>query len=322
MNLLKEYFNEHLPSIESQIQKLVNQMEPMVIPIISHILQAGGKRLRPMLCILTGGALGYHKKDIYAMACVLEFIHSATLLHDDILDNAILRRGRKAAHTIFGITETILAGDALLAISNKIISEYGKISLLKGLSNAIYYTACGEIQELSLIKRPFLSREEYLDIITGKTAHLIQFSCESGAILAEASEEMRRHAREFGLNLGVAFQLVDDVLDYAFYSKELGKPLGGDLREGKLTLPLILYLESLPLKEQESLLPKIKEQTLSREEQEKIITEINEKSICEQALEDSRKFLQKARNALSYFPSSREKEVLHEVIDFVRKRKK
>ncbi len=322
MKLLKDYFKEHIPHIESHLKKLVNQMEPMVVPVISHILQAGGKRLRPMLCILTAGALGYHEEDVYPMACVLEFIHSATLLHDDVLDNATLRRGRDAAHTIFGITETILAGDALLAISNKIVSDYGKIPLLQGLSNAIYYTACGEIQELSLIKRPSLSREEYLEIITGKTAHLIQFSCESGAILAGASEEMRKHARDFGINLGVAFQLVDDVLDYAFYSKELGKPLGGDLREGKLTLPLILYLETLPSHEQKRLLPRIKAQNLSNKEQDTIIREINERDICEQALEDCKKFLDRARHALSHFPRSKEKDVLNEVIDFVKERKK
>ncbi len=322
MKLLKDYFRENLPPIEKEIRSIVQALEPMVRPVVSHILEAGGKRLRPMLCILTARALGYKREDIYPLACVLEFIHSATLLHDDVLDNAVLRRGQEAAHTIFGITETILAGDALLAISNKIVSQYQDIELMKGLADAIYYTACGEIQELYMMRQEDLTREQYLEIIRGKTARLIQFACESGAMVAGAGEVERHHARSFGLNLGIAFQIVDDVLDYALYAKDLGKPIGGDLREGKITLPLILYLEGLPEEKRLHLLGKIKAHTLSSQEQRLIIEEINQGAICQRALEDSRTFLEKARSSLLKFPPSREKEVLKEVVEFVRNREK
>ncbi len=321
MQRLKSYFKTHLPKIEKNIDIIINEIDPYVRDIARHILKSGGKRLRPMLCILNARAFGYRNDDIYPLSCVLEFIHSATLLHDDIIDNANLRRGNKAAHTIFGETKTILTGDALLALSNQIVTRYENISLLKCLSDAIYKTACGEILEIAKMEKSYISTEEYLEIITGKTAYLIQFSCESGAILAGVKGKKLQSAREFGINLGIAFQLVDDVLDYSF-EHNTGKPIGGDLREGKITLPLILYLDTLSTQEKKDLLGQIKSNRLTKEVQDQIIKDINKKGILSQAIEKSEMYLNKARDALSFFPNSLETEILEDVIFFVKKRDK
>ncbi len=321
MERLKSYFKRHLPKIEENIEILLKDIDPYVKEVASHILSAGGKRLRPMLCILTARAYGYTKEDVYPVSCVIEFIHSATLLHDDIIDRAILRRGKKAAHTIYGETKTILTGDALLALSNKIVTTYNNIDLIKCLSDAIYKTACGEILEISKMEKSWITTEEYIEIITGKTAYLIQFSCESGGILASVGKEKLKSIQDFGLNLGIAFQLVDDILDYSLYSDKLGKPIGRDLQEGKITLPLILYLNTLEKDYATKLIKRIKTGKLTDKEYSTILQEINEKGILKKGLEFSQTYLHKAKTALSNFPPSMEKEILEDVIVFVKNRK-
>lgn len=320
MEKLKSYISTHLPIIEETINNLLKDIDPYVKDIVKHIIDSGGKRLRPLLCLLTAGMFGYRRKDVYPLACVLEFIHSATLLHDDIIDHAPLRRGNKTAHMIFGITKTILAGDALLALSNQIVTKYNNIGLMSCLSEAIYRTASGEILELAQMEKTWITEEEYLNIISGKTAYLIQFSCESGAILAGANDDELSIVRTFGLNLGIAFQLVDDVLDYSLNQEKLGKPVGGDLKEGKITLPLIFYLDSIDNSTRYELLRRIKNSELSEDEINEILHDINKKGILKQALKSSDSFLQKAKDALLFFPNSVEKEILSEVVDFVKNR--
>ena len=243
---LKIAFLKELPAINAAIQKEVDALPALVKPVAGHVMEAGGKRLRPMLTILFARALDFRGDNLHTLASSLEFLHSATLMHDDILDNADLRRGKPSAHTRFGITPTILAGDVLLALANEIVARTDIPALTSCISRAIMQTATGEIMEIAAIRNSGITRSEYIEIITGKTAYLIQSACEFGVIAAGGSERVRSAARDFGLNLGIAFQLVDDALDYTSRADTSGKPLGGDLREGKFTLPLLLYLESLP----------------------------------------------------------------------------
>jgi len=320
MKKLKSYLKKHLPNIEKNISLLLKDVDPYVREIAEHILNSGGKRLRPMLCILTARAYGHNRPDIYPIACVLEFIHSATLLHDDIIDHAEIRRGNKAAHKIFGETKTILTGDALLALSNKIVTNYNNIKLMRCLSEAIYQTCAGEILEIVKMKKSWITKDEYFQIITEKTAYLIQFACESGAILAEADEKDLVSVRKFGLNLGIAFQLVDDVLDYSLNEEKLGKPVGGDLREGKITLPLILYLDTFESSNKIEILKKIKKNELAEEERLKILNDINKKGVLKKSLEACDFYLKEAKQALMQFPNSLEKEILMDVVDFVKNR--
>ncbi len=323
MDKLISFFNEKLPLIENYLAKLVDSINPVVKPVAKHIVLAGGKRLRPFLCILTARALGYkNEEEILPLACAIEIIHSATLLHDDIIDNADNRRGKKAAHLIFGITETILAGDALLALANKIVTDYyNNVSLVSCISEAIHKTAAGEILEIQKMREPYLSKEDYFEIIKGKTAYLIQSCCQGGAILANCESSLEEAAKNFGFNIGIAFQLIDDALDYRV-NLDLGKPKGGDLKEGKITLPLIFYLEQMEHNKKVELISKIKTHRLTEEEKFFIIYEIQKRGILNLVKKEAELYLNQAKKHLDLFPLTSEKELLFDVIEFIKNRKK
>lgn len=314
--LLKE-----LPLIDQAIQAEIQDLPPLVRPVAEHVMNAGGKRLRPMLTILFARATNFRGQDLHTLASTLEFMHAATLMHDDILDNADLRRGEPAAHTVFGVTPTILAGDILLALANSIVARTKNPALTACISQAIMRTAAGEIMEISLIGNPDITRAEYIEIITGKTAYLIQAACEFGVIAAEQSEAMRERARLFGLNLGIAFQLVDDALDYTSSAETSGKPLGGDLREGKYTLPLLLYLESLPEAERKTLIAELGSD-LSEARQDAIVAAVDSQGFAEKTRLEAKVYLDLACQALEGCPVSPEKDLLLAMVDFVLTRKK
>jgi octaprenyl-diphosphate synthase len=314
---VKEYLQKELPLINSTLEAELEGLHSSVREVAKYTLSAGGKRLRPLLTILMARSLGYHAKNIYPLACALEFLHSATLMHDDILDNAHLRRGQTSAHLIFGLTQTVLAGDGLLALANMIVARYNMPALTHCVADAILKTATGEIEEIYWLRKPDLTKDTYLQIIKGKTAYLIQAACLCGAIIAGADDYIQKQSRIYGLNLGIAFQLVDDALDYTSTSAVSGKPLGGDLREGKLTLPLILYLKNLKKEHRQKILSRIAENSLSDEEVEEIITAIQNKGLARRVRQEARTFLQKSEKALANFPETQEKELLKKVLYLV-----
>lgn len=321
MPSLNEFFQLHRPHIECSLRTICSGLSPVVQPVAEHILSGGGKRLRPALCLLTYQAFEQEaEQDLYPLAAALELIHSATLLHDDILDNASLRRGQSSAHLLFGTSATLLAGDALLAKANKVVTEYNNLPLMACISEAIYQTATGEILEIERMKQPDLSREEYLEIIVGKTGFLLQTCCQSGAIMADCDPDQEEAAKCFGLNMGIAFQLVDDALDYAAAPSQSGKPLGGDLREGKLTLPLIFFLNTLDQESKVRVLARIKDHTLSDREQEWILDRIRDLGLSQKAREEADSFLHTAKQSLTAFPPSPERELLAQALDFIRDR--
>jgi octaprenyl-diphosphate synthase len=322
MPSLIEFFHQHRSHIDHSLRTICSDLSPVVQPVAEHILSGGGKRLRPALCLLTFQALGQGKpvSGLYPLAASLELIHSATLLHDDILDNASMRRSQSAAHLVFGTSATLLAGDALLAKANKVVTEYNSLPLMACISEAIYQTATGEILEIERMKQPDLSREEYLEIIVGKTGFLLQTCCQSGAIMAGCSDAQIEAAKCFGLNMGIAFQLVDDAMDYAASPTQSGKPLGGDLREGKLTLPLIFFLNTLNQDVKARILARIKDYTLTDSEQDWILRRIQDLGLSQKAREEADTFLHTAREALSAFPSSPERDLLTQSLEFIRDR--
>ena len=320
MSGIHDFIRTHLPRIESCLSETVDGLNSLVKPVATHILGAGGKRLRPMLCLLTARALGYVKEDIYPLAAALELIHSASLLHDDVLDQAELRRGTTTAHLVFGVNEAILAGDALLARANQIVTAYDSLPLVRSVSEAIYWTATGEIQEIQQLKHPSLTVDNYLEIVQGKTGYLLQTCCHSASIVAGASKTLEQSAQSYGMNLGIAFQLVDDALDYSVSPKSTGKPKGGDLREGKLTLPLILFLQQLTAEARQELLEKIKHKALDSQEQQDIIQTMEDLDLSQKTRAESEKYLQISRAALSVFPDSRERMLLGEVLEYIKDR--
>jgi octaprenyl-diphosphate synthase len=243
-------------------------------------------------------------------------------MHDDILDNADLRRGKPAAHTLFGITPTVLAGDVLLALANEIVARTDNPALTSCISKAIMQTATGEIMEIAAIRKAHITRAEYIEIITGKTAYLIQSACEFGVIAAGGSERARTGAKTFGLNLGIAFQLVDDALDYTSRADTSGKPLGGDLREGKFTLPLLLYLESLPSDQREIITRELTDVNLHPVRQDQIVADVVGQGFAEKTRDEAKSYLTLASQALAVLPECLEKKLLGAMIEFVLTRDK
>jgi len=322
MRALQRYLHQELPLINDFLARETEKLPALVRDVARHVLQAGGKRLRPMLTILFSRGRGRIAKDVYPLACAMELSHSATLLHDDILDNSHLRRGRTTAHLVFGNTETILAGDVLLALGNRLVAEYDNPRLSWRASEAIMRTAIGEIQELSWLNSPAPSQSHYLEIITGKTAYLFQAACHCGAILSE-DPELEQSALDYGLNLGIAFQLTDDALDYDAQNKVAGKPVGGDLREGKLTLPLIFYLEQVSEAKQKELLSEIRPEganplgqasALPEKRLAEIIAEVQRSGCVERTRRRAAEYVQSASEALKDFPESEEREALQEAL--------
>ena len=322
MNAFVTYQARELPQIEDCLHRQISSLNALVRPTAQHVLEAGGKRLRPLLTILTARALGYAGEDVYPLACSLELLHSATLLHDDILDGAALRRGRPSAHTVFGNTHTILAGDALLALANSTVASYGKPGLTACLSEAILNTVSGEIQEIAHIRDVDLTLEGYLDIIIGKTACLIRSACQAGALLAGAPRLMEDSAAGYGMNLGVAFQLVDDALDYTSPKEISGKPRGADIREGKLTLPLILHIASLSPKDRSGFTKAFKENTLSDSELESAVLAVASDGHAEKTRDMAASYLDKARQCLGSFPATGETELLFSALEGMARRDK
>jgi octaprenyl-diphosphate synthase len=240
----KDFFSQEEQRISEALARELDALDENARALVRPAVGAGGKRIRPMLLVLTGKALGCRSEELYSLACAVEFVHNATLMHDDIIDNAGTRRGRPAAHKLFGARRAVLGGDILLSQAMQLGLRQRDLRVMDALAEAVTGTAVGQVREIASLGNPALAYDEYLAIITGKTACLISGACKAGAVKAGAGPAETAAAAEFGLEVGRAFQLVDDALDVAPES-EIGKPTGGDLREGKFTPVLGFYLESL-----------------------------------------------------------------------------
>lgn len=230
------------PQFESVNDYIINHLGsnvPLVEKIGHYIVESGGKRLRPLLVLLAANATGYKGEKHIPLAAIIEFIHTATLLHDDVVDNSELRRGKDTANAKWGNAPSVLVGDFLYSRAFQIMVEIGSMEIMEVISNATNVIAEGEVLQLLNTKNPDTTEEAYMQVILGKTAMLFEAATESGAILAEANKQEQEALRLYGLHLGTAFQLIDDVMDYLSSSEEMGKNVGDDLAEGKATLPLI-----------------------------------------------------------------------------------
>lgn len=314
---LDTFFQKELPLINQALNEAISALPASCKKIANHIINAGGKRLRPALVILFGRMYGYAHKNIYTLATSMELLHAATLLHDDILDSADKRRGKACAHKIFGNVQSILTGDAMLALGNAIVSNFNKPELCSCFSHATMQTAIGEIQEMDLLYDPLISEEDYLAMITGKTASLIADSCCLGCLVAHHDRQIVNDVHEFGINLGIAFQIIDDVLDFLPDNKT-GKPLGGDLKEGKLTPPIRFYRDSLDDNEKRQFDEKFISAIYSQTSVESLILKII--PFAEKTRNYALGFLENARKNLSVFPDCPEKKLLEEILNQAEKR--
>ena len=321
MQELKATILAEQPSINRVIANGVSQMPPLSRPVAEHVLFAGGKRLRPVLTLLCGRLFGSCSQDLYLLGSAVEMLHAATLLHDDILDNASTRRGEKAAHLVFGSTKAILAGDALLAKALHMVSALGDARLTACISEAVLQTAEGELAEFTHLRDLSISQENYLSIITGKTAWMLRAACELGAIRAGASAEQVEALAQFGLELGIAFQMVDDALDFS-PEIETGKPSGGDVREGKVTPPLLFYLASLEAAEAGRLRASFSSAGLAEGELADLCAKIVAGGHVQKTRDLAEQHLRSALTNLKKLPGGAEWNILEQMLEYIRRRTK
>jgi len=233
-----------LKRVDELIGRRLESDVPLVREVAQYIVAAGGKRLRPALLLLACGALGYRGEARLTLAAVVEFIHTATLLHDDVVDESKLRRGHETANAAFGNAASVLVGDYLYSRSFEMMTSLDNMRVMQILSRATTVIAEGEVLQLLNMHDPDVTQESYLRVIRSKTAKLFEAAAQLGALVAGANDAQIEAAGEYGRSLGTAFQLIDDVLDYAGDAAEIGKNVGDDLREGKPTLPLIYVMEN------------------------------------------------------------------------------
>ncbi|KPN73600.1 polyprenyl synthetase family protein [Neisseria sp. 74A18] len=240
------YFQRHLNDDLEKVNVVVNRAVQSEVALISqigtYIISAGGKRLRPIITILAGKALGYDDPKLYSLAAMVEFIHTSTLLHDDVVDESELRRGRETANNLFGNAAAVLVGDFLYTRAFQLMVGSGSMRILEVMADATNIIAEGEVMQLMNIGNTDITEAEYVQVIQYKTAKLFEAAAQVGAILAGATPEQEKALKDYGMYVGTAFQIIDDVLDYSGNADEIGKNVGDDLAEGKPTLPLIYLM--------------------------------------------------------------------------------
>ncbi len=303
--------------IEEEINRLLDSNIPLIPVVGRYIMGSGGKRLRPLLMVLSSRLCGYNGNDDAPLAVVFEFVHAATLLHDDVVDHAELRRSRPAANTVWGNPAVVLIGDFLYSKSIQIAVGYRDIRILEVLLEATTRMSEGEVLQLINSDNLEISEGEYLEVITRKTAVLISAACWTGAIFAGGGLAEERALKAYGHNLGIAFQLIDDTLDFTGEAEELGKPVGNDLQEGKATLPLIYALQSAKAAER----LRLRQIFTSEHIQAKDLSEIKSLVVRSGGIEYTNNkacaHSMRAKEALRIFPHGPVKEILQDIADYV-----
>lgn len=234
---------DDLKAVNRMIVHRMQSPVSLIPQLASHLIASGGKRIRPLITLASAKVCGYEGVHHITLAACVEFIHSATLLHDDVVDESTMRRGVVSAHEVWGNQESVLVGDFLFSRAFQLMVEVGSLEILSILSSASASIAQGEVLQLLTAQNLATTQESYLEVVTSKTARLFEAASEIGAVLAERSAQERKALANFGRNLGIAFQLVDDALDYSVREAKFGKNAGDDFREGKMTLPVVYALE-------------------------------------------------------------------------------
>lgn len=308
--LVSEDFNAVNQLIIDKIQSQVG----LIDDLSHHIIESGGKRLRPLLVILSAKACGYQGSHHIDLAAMVEFFHTATLLHDDVVDESTLRRGRQTANSIWGSKASILVGDYLFTQSVQLMVDVENLDILKLMGHSSHQISCGEVKQLANKNNPTLSFDEYFDVIRSKTALLFAAASGIGPILSDSSKSLRDDLYAYGLHLGNAFQLIDDALDYCSDAKTLGKNIGDDLADGKTTLPLIHALKHGTPTQQQQIKDSLTQGTLD------FLPEILQAIQDTQAIEFTQKTaaqeINNALAALTRLPESNYKKALTDLAHF------
>jgi octaprenyl-diphosphate synthase len=288
----------------------------MIPEVANHLISSGGKRLRPMLTLATASLAGYEGDGHVKLAASVEFMHTATLLHDDVVDESDMRRGRVAARIKWGNEASVLVGDFLLGQAFKMMVEVSSLRALDILSSAATVIAEGEVMQLAAAKNTETTEDEYLAVIRAKTAELFAAACEVGPVIANRPKAEATACRSYGMNLGIAFQLVDDALDYGGTSAKLGKNVGDDFREGKITLPVVLSFRRGGDKERLFWKRVLQEGEIEDGDLEEAIGLMRRHRALDDTIERARHYGAMARDALALFPRSAMKQALLDAVDF------
>ena len=303
-------FSDHFNIIEAELEKNFRSKEPLIEEICRHSLLGEGKRLRPLLFILSALLCGYKKKDIYLLSTIFEYIHCASLLHDDVIDNADTRRKKPSASHLWGNTAAVLTGDFMFSMAFHVAIKSENMAILSIINKAAVSMTEGQVKELICTRKWSVTEEEYFEIITLKTAELLAVSCEAGAVAAGADKRKIEDLKKFGLNMGIAFQIVDDLLDYSLSKEEFGKPVGKDFREGKVTLPLIYAVPEMKKKESDRFETLFLNGSNKEEDYDGLINAVRESGSIDKAKIMAKEYVEKAAKCLNAFPDSPDRDNL------------
>jgi octaprenyl-diphosphate synthase len=336
----EEIFKKYAPELKNVERELLSIFDSsaMVIPLIGqHIVESGGKRIRPLFLLMSADLCGYQAAQRAHLGAIIEAIHTASLLHDDVIDGAETRRGKAAAHTVWGNQVVVLVGDFLYSNALRLAVNQKNQKIMEALSEATTRMTEGELLQLHKTGDPEITMEEYFKIISAKTGILISAACRIGAVIAGQPEEREKALTEFGLKTGIAFQLADDILDYVARQQDLGKKLGKDLDEGKITMPLIHLLKVASASERQEIIAIIEDTAGTGDNGnhagkpvsdkrsanlEKITALFTKYNAIEESFNIARSLVEDAKSELDIFPESEFKAAILTMADYTLLRKK
>ena len=313
---LHALIKDDLAAVNEQIVTRMHSPVAMIPQLASHIVAAGGKRLRPMLTLASAQLCGYTGSRHVTLAACVEFIHTATLLHDDVVDESALRRDMESANALFGNKASVLVGDFLFSRSFELMVEDGSLDVLRILSHASSVIAEGEVLQLMTTNDTETGEAQYLEVIKAKTAQLFAAACRIGAVVAERPRVEEEALETFGMNLGIVFQLIDDVLDFRAEQATLGKTVGDDFREGKITLPVILAFRRGNEEERTFWRRTLEDLEQKDGDLEHAIKLMDKHGALNDSIERARHYGAMSRDALGIFRDCPEKRALTALIDF------
>ncbi|MFU8858647.1 MAG: polyprenyl synthetase family protein [Deferrisomatales bacterium] len=312
-----QLMDEDLKKVELQFQENLRSEVSLIPTVGRYVLRSGGKRVRPLLVLLTARLCGYRGERAVPLASIVEFIHTATLLHDDVVDNADLRRGQESANAVWGNEASVLVGDFLFSKSFSLLVADGDLRILRAMSDATTRMAEGEVLELLKTSDLETLEQEYLEVVVNKTAVLLAAACEIGALLGDAPEREVAALRGYGMEVGIAFQLMDDCLDYVADESAFGKEVGTDLAEGKITLPLIHALRQCERGEREAVRAVLDKDAVAPEDLVAVTRLIEKFGGIAFTRAQAQGRVARAKELLGGFPPSPEREALEAVADYV-----
>jgi len=316
IDILTGLVEDDLSRVNRMIELRMQSSVPMIPQLAGHLISSGGKRLRPMMTLAAARLSGYEGDNHIKLAATVEFIHTATLLHDDVVDGSGMRRGKRAANLVWGNKATVLVGDFLFSRAFELMVEIGSVDVLRILSHASAVIAEGEVLQLATANNLATTEDTYLEVIAAKTAALFSAACEVGAVVADRSAVEMQALASYGRNFGIAFQLVDDALDYGGTDTRMGKDTGDDFREGKVTLPVVLAYRRGDVEER-----KFWQRTIEKRKQEDsdldhALELIEKHNSLADTLDRARHYGSIAKDALAIFPDSEFREALTDIVDF------